>query len=150
MKYKSLIAFVLLLALAACRPDQTRFIHRMEGTWTLAHEEVVHILPSGEVVPISEGQNLGTLLLENNDDSRVFLDYTLTLPGVNFDWNQKPFKCDEARRRVFFYNFFCNEIFNCDLVATIQEDTPQRQVWMFIRPEGNGIHRRVTWTFERN
>lgn len=120
----------------------------MEGTWNLAHEEIVVIMQNGTADTLSVKENVGMMLLEPTatvGGSNVFLDFSLTLVNSNFRWVALPFKCDDARKRVFVYNFFCNDIFGCDLVCTIEKDTPTEQRWSFIKSLGNGQHRKTTW-----
>jgi len=121
----------------------------MEGSWTI-DETITHIYPDGQSEEVSSGKGIGTLLLEPPEfDEGVFLDYTLTLNNSSFTWSKKPFKTDEGRKRVFFYYFYCEELFNCDMVATIEEDEKSTQKWSFYRPEA-GYHRKVTWELTRD
>jgi len=137
------------LLLQSClRDDQVRFKNRMEGTWTI-NEAITRIYEDGSTEVISNTPNVGTLLLEPSDfEGGVFLDYTLTLNNSSFTWVQKPFKTGEGRKRVFFYYFYCEELFNCDMVATIEEDKRNSQKWSFYKNE-SGFHRKVTWELSR-
>ena len=140
---------LLSILLWGCTNKQERFADRMVGTWNIDREVIEQIFPDRSVVEEADNENIGTLLLEEQAGiGEVFLDYTLRIDGVNYPWNQLPFKTDEERKRVFFYNFFCPEIFGCDLVCTIVKDERNRQVWHFIRPQ-SGQHRKVTWTLSR-
>jgi hypothetical protein len=144
-----LLAVLLLLgSLSGCRNDQVRFRHRMEGSWNIARETVILINPDGTTDLLVDDEDAGTLLLSEDALSDKFLIYTLRLNRSNFQWAPNSMKCDEERKRVMFYFFYCGDIFGCDMNATIEEDMPDRQVWSFFRPVGDG-HRKVTWTLER-
>lgn len=137
-----------ILLVGCLKDDQARFKDRMEGTWII-DETITHIYPDGRAEVASTTPSVGTLLLERSDfDDGVFLDYTLTLNNSSYSWNRKPFKTDEGRKRVFFYYFYCEELFNCDMVATIEEDKANSQVWNFYRVE-SGYHRKVHWKLRR-
>jgi hypothetical protein len=137
------------LSLTSCLDrTQVKFVNRMEGNWELTQEEQIWIKPDGTTELLSEGTNLGTLTLTNPTDSDLFLYYDLQIPGV-FSRARDGFKTGEEGKRVFFYYFYCDELFGCDLVCTIKENTENRQVWQFVRPYSSGGHRRITWTFER-
>lgn len=142
----SLVLLPLLLGSCIDR-TQIRFVKRMEGTWQLAHEEQLQIFPDGSTDLLSEGDNLGTLTLTNPFDSDLFLYYDLSIPGV-YSRSSDGFKIGEEGKRVFFYYFYCDDLFGCDLACTILENEANRQVWQFVRPNAEG-HRRITWTFER-
>jgi len=144
---------LLLIFLVSCSDKQERFANRMEGTWIIEREVIEQIYADGTVIEEADNENIGTLLLEDQEGvGNVFLDYTLQINGATYPWNRLPFKTGEERKRVFFYNFFCPEVFGCDLVCTIIEDERNRQVWQFVRPRGSGAtfhHRKVTWTLTR-
>ena len=149
---------ILLLSLlfSACKSEQRRFNNRMEGTWNIANETIVQIMPDGSTQVTSDTDNAGTLIIEEDDFElgKVFMNYSLSLTTSNFNWTQEPFKTDEERKRVFLYYFYCEDLFGCDMIATIEEDKPNRQVWNFFRQDGsvNGVtvHRKVTWTLEKD
>jgi hypothetical protein len=144
-----------LLLVSSCNP-QRQFINRMEGVWNIAQEEIVLINPAGSTDPVSSGTDIGVLTLEAGDfidQSAGSLYYTLELTNSNFSWRDLSFKTDPERKRVFFYNFYCDDLFGCDMIATIIEDKPNQQVYSFIRragsTNGGSIHRKTTWTLER-
>ncbi|MFY0672744.1 MAG: hypothetical protein JXQ87_05045 [Bacteroidia bacterium] len=144
--------FILLFFQSCVRDDQTRFKNRMEGTWQM-NEVIIHINPDGTSTQISETPIFGTLILQNDPnaiDVGIWLEYSITLNNSNFRWELLPFKTDEDNKRVFFYNFFCNELFGCDLVATIEKNERNLQQWSWIRPEANGVHKKVTWTLTKD
>ncbi len=142
-----LIAVFLGLCLSC--DQQKRFSQRMEGSWEIIQEEIILIKRDGNTELLSDKENVGSLLLSDPGFGDTFLDYTLRIEGTTYPWNQLPFKTDEERKRVFFYNFFCADLFGCDFVGTILEDKVNRQRWQFIRPSGDD-HRRITWTLERD
>ena len=138
--------------LSGCvRDDQVRFKNRMEGVWKI-DEVIVLINQDGSTSPVSETDGVGTLILTRPEfDDGVFLDYSLSLTNSNYSWSNQPFKTDEARKRVFFYYFYCPDLFGCDMVATIEMDKRNEQRWSFFRQvsQGNATHRKVTWTLTR-
>jgi hypothetical protein len=128
--------------------EQNRFNNRMEGTWQM-DETVILINQDGSTTPVSETPAVGTLLLQSNGASGIAMDYSLTLTNSTYTWEILPFKTDEDNKRVFFYYFFCNEIFGCDLVATIEKNERNLQQWSWVRPAGNGQHKKVTWVLKK-
>lgn len=116
-------------------------------------EVISNIYSDGSSQIESETENVGTLTLVPSEiEDGVFLEYTLELADGSFMWSAKPFKTDESRKRVFFYYFYCEELFGCDMVATIEEDSRKKQVWSFFRPtnqNGQPTHRKVTWTLTK-
>ncbi len=151
MKASQIIILILATLLTSSCIDRTqvKFVKRMEGSWSLVKEEIALINPDGTTDLESESENIGSLTLTNPENSDLFLYYDLSIPGV-YNRARDGFKIGEEGERVFFYYFYCDDIFGCDLVCTIVENSSNRQVWQFIRPRGNGVHRRVTWTFERD
>lgn len=147
-------SFVLLLVvlLTSC-DEQKRYVNRMEGSWNIARQETSVINNDGTVSDVEIITDAGTLLLtEPSGGSNLFLDYTLSLNFSTFTLSGLPFKTDEFNKRVFFYNFFCPDVFGCDWVGTIEEDQPGKQVWVFFRrTTTNGVqaHRKTVWTLER-
>ncbi|MEZ4826452.1 MAG: hypothetical protein R3C61_09175 [Bacteroidia bacterium] len=150
--YFFLAAFILLLT-SACKDKQLVYASQMEGVWNIAHEEIVIIHPDGSVADVSETENVGVLTLTAEEGDRVFRTYSLTLTNSTFSLSGLPFKADEELKRVFFYNFFCGDIFGCDWVGTIEVNEKNRQQWSFIRqidnPNGADSHRKTTWTLSR-
>ncbi|MEM6343739.1 MAG: hypothetical protein AAF927_07655 [Bacteroidota bacterium] len=146
-----LILSCVLLALSttACRDKQQRYLQRLEGKWNLASETVTIINPDGTVNFESEEFDVGELSLTNEQGLDFFLEYTLTLNDGTVLAGPLPFQNDEQNKRIIFYNYFCSDPFDCDLVATVEEDKSSRQVWNWYRPFGSGSHRRVSWVFER-
>lgn len=127
----------------------------MEGTWDIVEESIILINPDGTTETLSEKTDVGVLTLtEPVFDDGVFLDYTLTLNDGSFSWSLQPFKADEEAKRVFFYYFYCNDLFGCDMIATIESDKRNTQQWSFYRKTGatsgsGTAHRKTTWVLER-
>ena len=145
-----------LLLMFGCRSKEKKFIHRMEGVWNIAQEDIIRINPDGSVEQVSSGTDIGTLTLREGDgidQSANFLYYTIELASSNYSWRDLPFKSEEEQKRVFFYYFYCQDLFHCDMIATIEEDQANRQKWSFFRREGSGnggtVHRKTTWVLER-
>lgn len=140
------------IGLSGCN-EQKRYVNRMEGSWNIARQETSVIGNDGTVTDVEVITDAGTLLLsEPSGGSDLFLDYTLTLSFSSFTWSGLPFKTDDFNKRVFFYNFFCPDLFGCDWVGTIEEDQPGKQVWVFFRRttmNGAQAHRKTVWTLER-
>jgi hypothetical protein len=138
------------LFLTGCKNQQERYPNRMEGTWNIAREIIEIIQTDGTTTLESDERNVGFFTFTSPPDGVVFTNYSLVLNNSSFSINSEPFKCDEERKRVFFYYFYCLDLFGCDLVATIEEDGRNRQVWSFIRPTGEEVnHRKVTWELEK-
>ena len=146
------LACFLWLPFSACTPGQVRYINQLQGSWNIAHERVILINPDGTTETLEDRDDAGTLLLTAQGDN-YFLNYSLTVVGSNFTWVDKSFTTDEKQKRVLFYNFYCEELFGCDMIATIEERANNRQVWSFFRRAGSSsggtIHRKTTWILER-
>ena len=140
------------IASSCIRNKQVRYKDRMLGAWTIG-EEVVQIQADGSTHEVSKSMEVGTIsFAEPEFDEGVFLDYTLLLNNSSFSLHQQPFKTDESRSRAFLYYFYCNELFHCDLIATIEKDTRKEQVWSFFRQDnfnGQPTHRKTTWTLTK-
>ncbi|MCB0637954.1 MAG: hypothetical protein KDC54_15100 [Lewinella sp.] len=151
--YFLLLGLLVTLLLVGCRDKQIRFSHRMEGTWEITREVITLIKPDGSTETTVDRENAGVLELNDDNDDKFFLNYNLTVDGSNYSWVNLPFQCDEERKRVLFYYFYCDDIFGCDMIATIEEDKPRRQQWSFFRQSGSEpggtVHRKVTWVLEK-
>ncbi len=148
--YKLLLTCVILaLFTTACRDKQQRYLQRLEGKWKLVSETITIINPDGTVNFESEEFDVGELALTNEQGLDFFLEYTLTLNDGTVVAGPLPFQNDEQNKRIIFFNYFCTDLFDCDLVATVEENKSGRQVWNWYRPFGSGSHRRVRWVFER-
>jgi len=134
---------------SGCKDKQQRYLQRLEGRWNLVTETITIINPDGTVNFESEDFDVGEFALTNEDGLDYFLNYTLTLADGTVEAGPNPFQNDEQNKRVIFYNYFCLDEFDCDLVATVEEDKSSRQVWNWYRPFGSGSHRRVRWVLER-
>lgn len=148
-----IIFFLLTLTLFSSCDEQRRYVKRMVGTWNIVQEDVRRINSDGTVDREATNLQIGTLLLTEPDFSAILIDYSITFPGANFSRSGYGFKTDENAKRVFLYNFFCDDIYNCDWVGTIEEDETDRQVWTFYRgttgANGAPAHWKYTWTLER-
>ncbi|MCB0736125.1 MAG: hypothetical protein KDC92_01335 [Bacteroidetes bacterium] len=148
--------WVAVLALAflvtgCIRDKQFRYKRQMEGTWSIS-EVREHILYDGTTVPISSGDDIATLTLAKPEfEEGIFLDYSFALNTGAFAISGN-FKTDESRQRAFLYYFYCESLFGCDLIATIEEDKVNKQVWSFIRRDdynGEPTHAHTTWTLTK-
>ncbi|MEL7531582.1 MAG: hypothetical protein AAFN10_09755, partial [Bacteroidota bacterium] len=139
-----LLSCILLgLLSSSCRDKQQRYLQRLEGKWNLVSETITIINPDGTVNFESEEFDVGELALTNEDGLDYFLQYSLTLNDGTVLAGPNSFQNDEQNKRIIFYNYFCPDILDCDLVATVEENKSGRQVWNWYRPFGSGSHRRV-------
>ncbi|MCB0705136.1 MAG: hypothetical protein KDC34_07490 [Saprospiraceae bacterium] len=156
-QFKQLVPLLLvsIFLLLGCAKSQLRYAKVMEGTWNIAEETIILINPDGKTELVSQATDVGTLLLEEPIlGDGIFLDYTIVLNNNPYTWVKLPFKTDDERKRVFFYNFYCGDVFNCDMSATIEVDKKDEQMWSFFRQDtatsGSGTaHRKTTWTLRR-
>lgn len=148
--FRTLIFAFLLILLMGCDRTQIRFNNRMVGTWKIAREKIVLINPDGSVDEVANRTDAGTLELYQEEFDRFFMQYNLTLTYSNFRWTGKACKTDENNKRMNFYNFYCDELFGCDMIATIETNERDRQIWSFFRRAGSTTggtaHRKTTWT----
>ncbi|MDP5170640.1 MAG: hypothetical protein NWR72_10370 [Bacteroidia bacterium] len=143
---------LLLLLLSGCDPE-VKFGKRIGGSWNIAVQETQVINSDGSISDERRETDVGELTITEPDGSPTYLEYSLTLTNSNYRWNFLPFKTDDTNQRVFFYFFFCSDILGCDWVGTIEENLPDRQVWVFYRSttgsNGAPAHRKTTWRLER-
>lgn len=137
------------LLLSSCQDKQQRYLQRLEGRWNLVSETISIINIDGTVNFESEEFDVGELALTNEKGLDFFLSYTLTLADGTIAAGPNEFQNDEQNKRVLFYNYFCTDDLDCDLVATVEEDKANRQVWNWYQPFGSGSHRRIRWVLER-
>ncbi|MEM6262926.1 MAG: hypothetical protein AAGI38_10495 [Bacteroidota bacterium] len=142
-----------LLLMTACRAPQVRYANRLVGEWNIATEKRVLVKADGKEEILVDTTNVGTLMLAETEEDGIFLSYTLSLADGSFSIQDQPFKLDNYGKRAFFYYFYCSELFGCDMIATIEEDQKDRQVWSFFRRAGTTSqgpeHRKTTWFLER-
>lgn len=148
-----IITILLASSLTACN-KQKKFLNRMVGTWNIVEERSQRINSDGTIDQVENSTDVGELILsEPSFSADIFMDYSIFFTASGFSLRDRAFKTDEDRKRVFFYNFFCDDLFGCDWAGTIEEDEPARQVWTFYRrtsgANGGSAHRKITWTLEK-
>ncbi|MEO1449297.1 MAG: hypothetical protein AAFV07_07185 [Bacteroidota bacterium] len=147
--YRFLLIPALLVLLAGCDRTQIRFNNRMVGTWNIAREKIVIINQDGSVDEVANRTDAGTIEFFQEEFDRFFMQYNITLNYDPFTWREKPVKTDEQNKRMLFYYFYCEEQFECDMIATIETNESDRQIWSFYRSvsnNGQAAHRKTTWT----
>lgn len=135
--------------LSGCEPTQVRFNNRMEGSWNMARETIVRINPDGTVDELANRVDAGIIEFSQDEFDNFFVNYSISLNYDPFRWTDKSFKTDEKNKRAIFYNFYCEDLFGCDMIATIETNERDRQIWSFYRSLGAGAHRKTTWTLVR-
>ncbi|MEL6842689.1 MAG: hypothetical protein AAFP02_05690 [Bacteroidota bacterium] len=143
------VAALLLMLSAACYPSSERYINRLEGTWTIQSEAVTVINLDGSIDAVSEAVPAGEIQLGSIQDDNFALEYQLVREDGTIEAGPNIFYVDQLNKRVHFLNYFCEGQPDCDLVATVEVNEGDQQIWNWFRRQGSGSHRKVRWELIR-
>lgn len=127
------LAIICLFLIVACKGTDEAYPIDLEGEWTIVKSERLRIFNNGSVEYFEDQTDAGTLNIYDDPEAISDLTKAFDFNYTNYNGQNASFSSilytDEEGLRIFMAGVLCNQVFECDIVWTVDENMKNRQVW---------------------